>query len=510
MATVIRDSLKPYASFSDPGQNFWDVFIGPGYATFAAASLCRYPTTDIQCLQLQGNSTTNIVIAQKASTTNDNICYAFLALETYQPLASGSASIFYQVMDGSTVQCSVEFTTGGTINVRTGNQTGTIVATFTSAFSANQWNGWNIQIIIGTGTSGSVTIRKNGSGTNTYQATGIATQITANAYAQTYLFFLGPNSVGNGFAWRMQDFWFYNSSSATPGPTTFLANDVRTFWMAPNGASQTQFTPSAIPTLGFTTITNTSSLSANTEYAQSLGTPKYNGTIANCVLNFNAGTTGTVIVGLYDNTGSGGGPGILLATSNVVTNPTSGNNTFTFASPPAVVNTVGYYIAVLSSVAIVLKAGSSNSNYSLAQSYASGFTNPGNMSVASFNLWAATLAYTSNNYTCVSELTQDGATTTVSDSNPGDEDRYAATALPVTPTQIYGVQVRGFMQKSDSGARSGAVTITSSGSNVVGSSVALSTTYENVVLQQDTDPNTSAAWTAAGLNAALVGVKVVA
>lgn len=506
MTTIIRDSLKPYAAIADAQQNMWSVFAaGANLYSFVNTPNTRY-TTDTQALRF-GQTNTTAVVAQQTGPSNDNSCFAFFAFIANQAFSANQAQFMFQVSDGGTVQCSVIFDCStGNIVVRSGGAGGTIQATFAAGFSSNQWNGWNINIVIGT-TTGAVHIRKNGASSDTFVATNINTQGgTGNAYAQTYILNYVGSTVSTTIT--LQDIWFYNGTGTAPN--TFLANDVRTFWLPPSGASQTQFTAVGSATTGPTSVAGTVALTANTEYATAV-VPKFNGTIANIALNFNAGVTGSYIVGLYDASGAGGGPGNLLATSNTVVNPVLGSNTFTFSSPPSVLNTNTYYIAVLGNIGATLKsASSSSSNYSLAQTFGSGFTNPGNMNVTSFNQFAATATYTANNYTNVSELVEDGSTTTVQSSTVGNEDQYTTPGLPTVPSVIYGIQVRGYMEKSDSGARSGTMTISSGGTDVAGPSVALATTFENVVAQQDTDPNTGLAWTPLAVNAALVGVKVAA
>ena len=508
MATVIRDSLKPYKVVADAAQNMWDIFAQSNLTyTFVKTPNTRY-STDSQALQITaGAVASDTIVAQKASGSNDGSVFAFFAFINNRAFTSGDTSWMIQFQDGGTPQCTVEFTALGVINVRTGGKAGTIVATFSSAFSQEQWNGWLVNVVIGS--SGSVHIRKNGAATDTFVATGINTQATSNAYAQTYLHLVPANPTGSGLLVTIQDLWFYNGTGALPNSA--LPNDVRTFWQSPNSASQTQFSAGSLPTPGPTDTSGTQSLVANTEYCGPGFVPTFNGTVSSVALNFNAGATGSFIMGIYDNTGAGGGPGALLATSSVVTNPGAGSNAFAFSSHPTLSNSSTYYFAVLSNTSYTLVSSSTvNSGYSLSQSYGSGFTNPGAMNSVSISTYVFAITYQAANFTNVSELFEDGSASTISSSTAGQEDRYGVAPIPVTPTQIYGLQLRAFGQKSDSGARSGAVTVTSGGVNQAGTSVALTTSFENIAYNQDVDPNTSAAWAPAAVNAALIGVKVAA
>jgi hypothetical protein len=90
------------------------------------------------------------------------------------------------------------------------------------------------------------------------------------------------------------------------------------------------------------------------------------------------------------------------------------------------------------------------------------------------------------------------------------EDLYKFPALLTTPSTIYGCAVKGFVSKSDSGARTVSFNTKSGGSDSAGSapSQAMSTTNQWQRSYFDVDPATGVAWTRAGLNAASSGVSV--
>jgi hypothetical protein len=117
-----------------------------------------------------------------------------------------------------------------------------------------------------------------------------------------------------------------------------------------------------------------------------------------------------------------------------------------------------------------------------------------------------------SNYLMVNELIEDGDTSYVYSATPGDKDLYGVQAVPTTPTpvsSIVGLTVRGYARKTDSGTRTLAMTMSSAGTPADGPTTNLSTTYQNVELIQDTDPDTSAPWVVADVNALLIGQKVV-
>jgi len=112
-----------------------------------------------------------------------------------------------------------------------------------------------------------------------------------------------------------------------------------------------------------------------------------------------------------------------------------------------------------------------------------------------------------NNYAAVNENPPDGDTTYVSDATVGEIDRnlYPAT----TGTLVKAVIARPFARKDDGVARS-IRAVTKSGATLGdnGADFALSTSYAYYHGLFETDPNTSAAWLIAAVNAAEFGVKV--
>jgi hypothetical protein len=93
-------------------------------------------------------------------------------------------------------------------------------------------------------------------------------------------------------------------------------------------------------------------------------------------------------------------------------------------------------------------------------------------------------------------------TTFVSDGTPGNKDSYVIDPLTAITGAIAGVQWTIYADKSDAGARSIKIDTRSNVTDAAGATQALGTSpalYSEVRL---TDPNTSAAWTQAGVNAA--------
>jgi len=87
-------------------------------------------------------------------------------------------------------------------------------------------------------------------------------------------------------------------------------------------------------------------------------------------------------------------------------------------------------------------------------------------------------------------------------------DTYALGDLPVTPASISAVEVIALAQNNDAGAGSLGLTVKSSSTTNEGTAQALGTSAAYLRQLYETDPATSTAWTAAGVNALEAGVTV--
>src|SRR6266567_829828 len=118
-------------------------------------------------------------------------------------------------------------------------------------------------------------------------------------------------------------------------------------------------------------------------------------------------------------------------------------------------------------------------------------------------------AYTPNGaatiWQSVSAITPTDSTVFASDSTPGDRmsTTVATTSVAGTIAGVIGVSR---MLKTDAGTRTAALTITNSGSDLIGSSVALGTSYAYSTLVAETDPGSGLPWTTGGFNTAQPGV----
>jgi hypothetical protein len=110
-------------------------------------------------------------------------------------------------------------------------------------------------------------------------------------------------------------------------------------------------------------------------------------------------------------------------------------------------------------------------------------------------------------YKLVNESNPDGDSSYIKDSTVGDISRFTFPAI--TGSTIKTVMVWAFAKKDDGGLRSIQASMKSGATvGTSGTDVPLGGNYQYLLMQCPTDPNTSAAWTAAGVNAAEFGVKL--
>jgi hypothetical protein len=117
------------------------------------------------------------------------------------------------------------------------------------------------------------------------------------------------------------------------------------------------------------------------------------------------------------------------------------------------------------------------------------------------------LSGTDNN-AMVDDTTANGDTDYVQASSVGNTDLYTFGTLSSTPSAISAVQITAFAEKTDASSRSIALQVKSGATTSDGSNFALAASYGKFDRILETDPNTSAAWTASGVNNLQAGPKV--
>jgi len=114
-----------------------------------------------------------------------------------------------------------------------------------------------------------------------------------------------------------------------------------------------------------------------------------------------------------------------------------------------------------------------------------------------------------DHFATVDETTVNGDTDYVVSGTVGDLDLYDVTDLGVTPDSVQAVRVTLCARNDDAASREVRSKVKSGAASANGAPHALTASYVYYRDIFETDPNTSAAWTAGGVNALQIGPEVV-
>jgi hypothetical protein len=518
MAHLVSDSFDQYSALADLTSGptpQWDAQGGGAGAAISANG--RF--TGSRAFLFPGATT--IVSLQRTWGSNDTpVVFRFAML--YTPALSGTNALAtFAFFDGAanSAQCGVMLRSDGAICLTSNGvvSSPTVLATYTGAFTSNTWTTFEVELTI-SNTVGRLRILKNGNtstGAPDYDsgATFNTRNGTTNAWVNCIKIAtcFGPSSN----QLFLDDFLLFNETGATPN--AWGLGDIRAVTLQPTANSSVQFTGNHATTTGNTNQAGNTTFSyalADVWFSGFLSglpiTGMPNGLLTSIVISLNAGVTGHINAALYDSSGAGNTPGVLIASGTQVTNPSAGLVTITFSSPPTINALNSYWIAVQADVAIVLVANSVTAARFLANSYGSGFplSAAGNATTGATDQFWWQMNISTPNWALESEAQEDGDTSYVFDSTVGQVDQYTIAALATTPASIAFVKSFCFARKSDAGARGGQVEINSAGTTADSTATLLSTSYGYLWAVYPTDPHTAAAWGAAAVNALLVGPKV--
>lgn len=413
------------------------------------------------------------------------------------PTLSGNSGVIFG--DAGTNQCAVGFNSSGKLVLWTGGLGGTQVAITSSAITANTWHyvEWDITFA----SSGSYNIYLDGvsvlSGTGNMKS-------SSNSYANQVIL--------SGYTCNFDDMYVFDSTGSV---NNAVRGDSRVETLFPTGDASVAFAPSQ-GALGeyYSLNSATGYMSANILFLRKYQA-KVSGTLSSISLMPETTSTGANFkAAVYaDNSGS---PGTLLTSGSQVTGCTAGTVlTLPLTSPASITSGTNYWIGYVTDTSVSMQRADNNS-YSTSAGYTASITYTSappstapSMSSGQYSLqcWGNVTGM-STNYTEANEVPPGGDVSCVTSNTVGAEDRYSFNSLSSTPANIAGVKMSALLRKTDSGARTVTVQMKSGSTEVTGSSQSPTASYVYYANYQDTDPNTSAAWTASGVNAVTGGVKI--
>lgn len=491
MTWSFGDGFDLYAAVADGYQGYWD-----SGSVGANITLTTGRFTGSQTLSLN-NATAGWI---KSSGVNDAVHHLVLSYRQTAAISGTTLGAYLQLSDGATAQCSVVFRSDGAILLTSGGPAGTALATYTGAFPVtNTWYAFEIEVSINNAT-GVFNVRKNGNNVNDFSATALNTRGgTANNYANKLQ--LGMNAGVN--AQQVDDF-FWQSGAATGG----WLGDIRCYTRMPAADQSALFSKS--PTSVTQSINSGTSISVTAGQARySPFTAAYDGAVGAGVLTMAGGFTGNTKCSIFSSIA--GAPGLVLGSATTIVNPVTGSNALVFGTPVTVTKGTQYWVGFCSDTTSgSYGSGNSASGFQSSTAYAS--FPAASPSVGVSNGPAGTVTITIGTNNClVNEPQQDGLTSYVYDSNPGDADFYGVASIPSTPAVVIATTVRAYMQKSDAGTRTAAVQLKSGATTVASPTLTLTTSGFLWAWRTDVvDPATGAGWTATGVNNAQIGPTVIA
>lgn len=133
-------------------------------------------------------------------------------------------------------QCTISCLENGSIVLRRGGVAGTVVATYANAFTAGVWNNFQCKVKIDSST-GTFDVRKNGSGSSDYSATGLNNKGGSNAYMDGLVVAI----VGSTNNYLDDLYIFDDNAFSAPSDWT---GDIRAYAKTANAdTAQKDFTP---------------------------------------------------------------------------------------------------------------------------------------------------------------------------------------------------------------------------------------------------------------------------
>ena len=425
MAWSFGDSFDLYAAPADMVNGYWD----SGATAATLFNTGRF--TGSQALQ-----PTSSTVLVKSSGANDAVHHLVVSYKQTAAISGTGLGTYLELFDGTTAQCSIVFKTNGDILLTSGGPAGTVLDTFTGAVAVvNTWYAFEFEVVINN-TTGSWAIRKNGNPVNDYSLGSLNTRPTStNNYA---------NKLQVGMAATISTqviddlFWRSDASSVA------WLGDLRCYSRMPASDQSVTWTRSGagsiqqIPPGTFTAATTIGANSASSFYGAFIAA--YDGTVSTASVVLNAGASGNLKCSVFND--ASGVPGTVRSSATLLTNPITGANALTF-SPFSVVKGTQYWFGFAadgtyaSAYACMLNAGkiASTVGYSTFPT-ASPAVATGSPLVYSVTIGVA------GNYTVVNEPQQDGLTSYVFDSNPGDADFYGIGSIASTPATVIATTTR--------------------------------------------------------------------
>lgn len=497
MAWQFGDGFDLYAAPADAANGYWD-------ATSASLNSSALANGRFSGSRALAWNTASTLI--KTSATNDAVHHFVLGFQQINAISGSSLGFYVELFDGTTAQCTVVFRTDGAILLASGGPTGTVLATYTGAFTAsNTWYAFEVEIVINN-TTGSFSVRKNGNTVNDFTATSLNTRPTStNNYANKIQLASSAVTSSNH---QVDDFLWRSDASSVP-----WVGDIRCFSRMPASDVSVAWSRSGsvVPQIPYGQATTPTAVTVNAARYVPF-TALCSGSVGSVTVPFTVASTGNFKCSIFTN--SAGAVGAVLGSATVVSAPAIGTATFTFGTPVSVTAGTQYWVGFIGdttsgtwTTVTSNTYGTGGTGVAYAAFPTASPTGNANQLVpyATVNITPTTIA----NAQFVTEPQQDGANSYVYSSTAGQSDLYGigASLQPGTPANVVMVTTIGLFEKSDAGTRNAAMQMKSGSATAVQSpSTALTAgTWQWLWRNDLTDPNTGSAWVSSAVDAIQIG-----
>ncbi len=406
--------------------------------------------------------------------------------------------------DSGTTQCSIAINSSGNIVLHNGTTSGSTIATSAVTISSNSTHYLEADITFGNSAAYNIYL----DGVSILSGTGDTTT-TANNTANSVAF----GAVVTNSGWSIDDIYIFDTTGSFCNAVLNTNPVVDT--QLPTVDHAVQFAPTSTVIGQAESYTGGAAIStgANTIYLVPI-TPSENLTL-NSVSLMPAASNGAAKYRSVLYTGASVPTGAPVATGSEVVGATSGTElSLPFGSGQALTSGTKYWVGYFTDTAVnVVKADTHASGYTASFTYAA--TGPTTPSMSSGQntrqMWGVCTGAAAS-YPTVGLTDANGVGAVdenyLTDSTVGHEDLYGFPNLNITPTGVYVVAIKAFMRDTDSGARTVTMQAKSVATDTASTAFTPATTYGWASGYYETDPNTSAAWAGAAVNAGFYGYAI--
>jgi hypothetical protein len=497
MALIFLDGFDKYGGVNSNATSVAALMAGE-WTTITNSLIVAALSTTGQAIQNTGN----MILSKTLATNYGRIIGGFRFNSNLV------VNVGIQFVDNATAQCGIQITLStGIINFRNGVwNSGTVIAASSASVAASTTHHIEWDITLGNSAAYSIYL----DGVSIISGTGDTTATANNTISVVQLV------TANSGLGTFDDLYLFDSTGTINNAPLLTSPRIETTLPISDSAVQFSIGASVLAPGGTAARVATSFGTSNNQFYVRPATPPRSCTLNSITLvpNSTISTTNIRPV-IYGD--SSGAPGTLLSAGSTVTGLTTGTPiTMPLTAPQSLTAGTQYWLGFM------LDAGFPNMQISdgntSGRSGTATFTSgaPGTApsttaGTASVLLWGNITLAAAVNFYQVSQQTPPAANTSyVSDTTTGHEDFYGFPNLSVTPASIYAVAVKAYCARSDSGARTVSLRMSSGGTDSGGSLAGQSpgTSYAWIGSNFATDPNGSIAWTGTALNAATTGFKI--